>query len=182
MSLPNPNMDFSAFDTLPATELDDIVENIEALADGSGMDSTAVLIQSNPYKFSAYKSGAQNLVSGTVTKVLFATENYDTNNNFASSTYTVPVNGFYRISATLKVSTQAANSYFAMIYVNGAEVRRGPEIIPGYANNFGVTVQDTLQLTAGQTVEIYAYSGTGTGAIATGANIGYFSGEIVSRT
>lgn len=42
MSLPNPNMDFSAFDTLPATELDDLVENIEALADGSGLDDGAI--------------------------------------------------------------------------------------------------------------------------------------------
>jgi len=39
MSLPNPNMDFSVFDTLPATELDDLVENIEALADGSGLNT-----------------------------------------------------------------------------------------------------------------------------------------------
>lgn len=142
--------------------------------------SDAVL--SNPYKFSAYKSGAQNLASGTVTKVLFATENYDTNSNFASSTYTVPVNGFYTISSTLKIGATAANSYFIMIYVNGVEKRRGPEIIPGYSNNFGVFVHDTLQLTAGQTVEIYAYSGTGTGAIATGSNISYFTGELISRT
>lgn len=42
MSLPNPSMDFSAFDTLPAASLDDLVENIEALADGSGLDDGAV--------------------------------------------------------------------------------------------------------------------------------------------
>lgn len=35
--LPNPGMDFTAFDTLPAASLDDLVENIEALADGSGI-------------------------------------------------------------------------------------------------------------------------------------------------
>lgn len=33
-------MDFTAFDTLPAASLDDLVENIEALADGSAFDSS----------------------------------------------------------------------------------------------------------------------------------------------
>lgn len=42
MALPNPAMDFTAFDTLPAASLDDIVENIEALADGSGLDDDSV--------------------------------------------------------------------------------------------------------------------------------------------
>jgi hypothetical protein len=32
MQLPNPGMDFTPFDTLPAASLDDLVENIEALA------------------------------------------------------------------------------------------------------------------------------------------------------
>lgn len=43
MSLPNPNMDFEAFDTLPASQLDDLVENIEALADGSGLADNSVV-------------------------------------------------------------------------------------------------------------------------------------------
>lgn len=40
--LPNPGMDFTPFDTLPAAELDKIVENIEALSDGSGLEDAAV--------------------------------------------------------------------------------------------------------------------------------------------
>lgn len=42
MSLPNPGMDFTAYQTLTATEMDNLVENIEALADGSGLDNSAV--------------------------------------------------------------------------------------------------------------------------------------------
>lgn len=42
MALPNPGMDFTALDPLTAAEMDDIVENIEALADGSGLDDGAV--------------------------------------------------------------------------------------------------------------------------------------------
>lgn len=42
MSLPNPGMDFTPFDVLPASELDDMVENIEALAAGTGLNVSAV--------------------------------------------------------------------------------------------------------------------------------------------
>ena len=42
MPLPNPDQEFTPFDPLPASELNDLVENIEALADGSGLDALAV--------------------------------------------------------------------------------------------------------------------------------------------
>lgn len=42
MSLPNPGMSFDPFDTLPASAMNDIVENIEALADGSGLNDDAI--------------------------------------------------------------------------------------------------------------------------------------------
>lgn len=36
-ALPNPGMSFTPFDPLPASDLNDIVENIESLHDGSGV-------------------------------------------------------------------------------------------------------------------------------------------------
>lgn len=42
MALPNPGMDFTPFDVLTAEELDDIVENIESLADGTGFEAGAI--------------------------------------------------------------------------------------------------------------------------------------------
>lgn len=42
MSLPNPGMNFTAFATLPASDLNDLVENIEALAAGTGFDAGAI--------------------------------------------------------------------------------------------------------------------------------------------
>jgi hypothetical protein len=42
MSLPNPSMSFSPFAILLAEEMNDIVENITALAAGTGLDSGAV--------------------------------------------------------------------------------------------------------------------------------------------
>ena len=42
MSLPNAGMSFTAFDVLTAAEMNDLVENIESLADGSGFDAGAI--------------------------------------------------------------------------------------------------------------------------------------------
>lgn len=42
MALPNPDMDFTALEILPASKLDDIVENIQALAAGSAFDAESV--------------------------------------------------------------------------------------------------------------------------------------------
>ena len=42
MALPNPSMDFTPFDTLPASELDKLVANDQALAAGTGLDDGAV--------------------------------------------------------------------------------------------------------------------------------------------
>lgn len=42
MSLPNPGMSFTPFDPLTAAEANDIVENVEALADGTGLNDGAV--------------------------------------------------------------------------------------------------------------------------------------------
>lgn len=42
MALPNPSMSFSPFAILTAEEMNNLVENIEALADGSGLNTGAV--------------------------------------------------------------------------------------------------------------------------------------------
>lgn len=43
MSLPNPGMSFTPFDQLPASDLNDIVENVEALAAGTGLDDGSIV-------------------------------------------------------------------------------------------------------------------------------------------
>lgn len=42
MALPNPGMSFSPFAILTAEEMNDLVENIESLADGTGFDAGAI--------------------------------------------------------------------------------------------------------------------------------------------
>ena len=76
-------------------------------------------VAGNGPAFSAYPSSGQSLSSNTITKILFQTEEFDTNNNFASSTFTPTVAGYYYVEGHI----QPAASYTAGIigiYKNGA--------------------------------------------------------------
>jgi hypothetical protein len=65
MSLPNPGMDFDPLTTLPAAMLDQMVENIEALADGTGLDDLAVT--KDKIDFSSFDIAAASGVVTTTT-------------------------------------------------------------------------------------------------------------------
>jgi hypothetical protein len=74
----------------------------------------------NPYKFRVYRGSAQN-VGTSFTKVSYDNEVFDTNNNFASGTYTAPVNGFYQFNASYQVTTDGSGTFTQVfLYVNGS--------------------------------------------------------------
>lgn len=71
--------------------------------------------------FHANAAGTQTLTALSNTKILFATEDFDTNNDFASSRFTPSVAGYYQISSSVRSSfgtTSASSQTF--IYKNGA--------------------------------------------------------------
>jgi hypothetical protein len=86
--------------------------------------------------FSAYPSSNQSLTSGPQ-KVLFQTEEFDTNNNFASSTFTPTVAGYYFIGGG--ISIQAANiSLILSLYKNGSFYKNiGVSEMPSLGQVFG---------------------------------------------
>ena len=67
--------------------------------------------------FSVTKSASQALSATTTTKVTFDTETFDTNNNFASSTFTPTVAGYYQININLNFGT--TGSAQANLFKNG---------------------------------------------------------------
>ena len=89
---------------------------------------TGTLYAAGP-TFSVYSTTVQNVTSATATKVTFNTEEWDTNNNFASSTFTPTVAGYYQIDAMLRVSASGAiaNAWVAL-YKNGSIYKRGFEL------------------------------------------------------
>ena len=76
-------------------------------------------VAGNGPAFSAWQSTSQSLSASTNTKALFQTEEFDTNSNFASSTFTPTVAGYYQVSGGWQAGTSASN---LVIYVfkNGA--------------------------------------------------------------
>ena len=200
MSLPNPGMSFTPFDPLPASDLNDMVENIEALAAGTGLNDDAVTApkivgidksnlttDSNPYKFSAYCSSGKT-VSTTTVIVDYQTELYDTNNNFASSRYTAPVNGFYHFDASAWWgSAGAASTEWASIHFrkNGSATN-----MPSSARLNGQgdasryvqpEIHTDLQLTAGDYIEVFMIVSGSRDIVASIAGT-RFSGNLICRT
>ena len=71
--------------------------------------------------FSAYKDSTQTPSAGTWTKILFAAENFDTANNFASSRFTPTTAGYYQINAILNVDPQSSSYVQMAVYKNGTQ-------------------------------------------------------------
>lgn len=138
----------------------------------------------NPYCFRAYASGSTTLTDGTYVKVLFASEDYDYNNNFASSTYTAPVAGVYNFSSTVTQATVSATPaiIFLTLYVNGSAAARGVAFTPSTVGIPCVTYAGDVLLAANDTVEIYCYQDSaGNEATITGSGLTFFSGHLVHK-
>lgn len=141
----------------------------------------------NPYKFRVTKSVDQTgIADATITKVTFDTEDFDTNSNFASSTYTVPIDGFYQINykVGVKASLDTMVALVGYLYKNGSELIRHSEYPRTGFGEQSVAVasfSDILELEAGDTLEVYMSSDitSGTSTVLGGVQ-SHFSGFLVS--
>ena len=74
--------------------------------------------------FSAYQSTLQTITGGTASvKILFQTEEFDTNNNYSSSRFTPTVAGYYQVNAAYQ--TIAATVPDIELWKNGAVYKYG---------------------------------------------------------
>jgi len=120
--------------------------------------STGVSTQVGAPAFSAYSSSNQTSISSTTfTKVTFGTELFDTNNNFASSTFTPTVAGYYQVNAAAQINSLSTAVYGKLyIYKNGSAYKEGA-LVQGQAQLFGAPTVSGLVYCNGSTdyVEIY---------------------------
>lgn len=135
----------------------------------------AANVAGNGPAFSAYPSSGQSVSSSVYTKVLFQNEEWDTNNNFASSTFTPTVAGYYNLNATVSRTGGAFTGESVLVfYKNGSPAR--------YVYDLGGTsyclAGSTNLYMNGTTdyVEVYMYQVTGTVTLYSTANIVNFSG------
>lgn len=136
----------------------------------------------NPYCFRAYASGNTTLTDNTPVKISLATESYDYNNNFASSTYTAPVNGVYHFDGCVthaSVSSAPVGAYTA-IYKNGGAVLYGGRYAGSSSILLGISVSGDVLLAANDTVEMYHQQDSGGNELAIADETAtYFSGHLV---
>jgi hypothetical protein len=114
--------------------------------------------------FSAYINTAQTVSNNTLTKMQFNAEEFDTNNNFDSTTnyrFTPTVAGYYQFTASAFVSAGiAAGEFTVWFYKNGVAFK--------YGNDLTATTTYVIQGSAlislnGSTdyVEVYVYQVSG---------------------
>jgi hypothetical protein len=113
--------------------------------------------------FSAYSTTNQSIPQEVSTKIVFSAENFDTNNNFASSRFTPTVAGYYQISGSTRVVAGVGGEFFIAIAKNGTAVYRGMN--SNFASNnaiIGLTVSGLLYLNGSTDyVEMFVYQATG---------------------
>jgi len=136
----------------------------------------------NPYKFSVYRYSALTINGST--KVTWDAEKYDTANNFASGTYTVPVTGFYNLTSRIEITNAGSvqQRMFISLYKNGTEIMRGMDTTAAGTSSIPVTanIACNATLVAGDTIEIYAWTSGGL-SLVTGSVNSYFMGHLISQ-
>jgi hypothetical protein len=144
---------------------------------GSATLSWATAATNTGPAFSAYlATSGGSIANVTFTKILFDTEIWDTNSNFASSRFTPTVAGYYQINASYQISGTAPA--FISIMKNGNEYKRG---VWNTANTQDMTVSGVVSVNGSTDyIEIYLYQGSG-GAVTPqgGSTISWFDGTLV---
>lgn len=157
--------------------------NDASFNNGTGIANLATNVTSisNPYKFRARRSTAQTTTGGAFTKIQFATEDFDTNNNYDNATnyrYTAPVSGFYQVNA--RCSGNGNTQLVIALYKNGSVYQRGSHNSVNAVD--GVVYSDLVQLTAADYIEIFLFGDTGVALETSAGSQSYFSAYLVSQT
>ena len=137
--------------------------------------------------FSAYAAAVlQTITSGSQQKVLFQTEEFDTNNNYTNSRFTPTVAGYYQLNAEVRIDgTSGTGEMMIVIWKNGSEHKRGTnQQGTQIAANFWAMQVSSLVYANGSTdyFEIYVQQGSGADRTVTAVNspnITWFNGCMV---
>jgi hypothetical protein len=111
--------------------------------------------------FMAYGNSTETVAHNTPTKLTtFGAVGFDTNNNFASNTFTVSVPGVYLITAAARFpATTASGSGYVMIYKNGFAIQTNS--IPFSGNVQSINDTAIVKASPGDYFEIYVQQTSG---------------------
>jgi hypothetical protein len=116
--------------------------------------------------FSAYAAAIlQTITNGSLTKVLFQTEEFDTNSNYASSRFTPTIEGYYQLNAEVRLDgASGTGEMMIVLYKNGAAYKRGTnqQGTQIAANFWAMQVSSVVYANGtGDYFEIYVQQGSG---------------------
>jgi hypothetical protein len=141
--------------------------------------SGSMMVSGNMPAFCAYQTSATALTGGGWTKITFNTELFDTNNNFASSTFTPTVAGYYQINAQIQYDISSVANANIRIYKNGSALVQGNYLSLSLQNAPCVVVSGLIYCNGTtDTIEIYGNIGTSCNTL-TGLPATMFSGAMV---
>ena len=119
----------------------------------------------NTPAFNVSLNADQTLTNGAFTKILFDLEEFDTDNAFASNKFTVPSGqaGKYFLYSNIIVQGLADGKKMILrLYKNNSAVATNRTTL-GTSDDTGVSMQFTLDLAAGDYIEVFCYQNdTGT--------------------
>jgi hypothetical protein len=144
------------------------------LSTAGNLTVTGTVTQSGAPAFSVTKSSGQSITGSVTTKVTFDTETFDTNNNFASSTFTPTVAGYYQLNVNLNFGTTGTGQ--VNLFKNGSLLFNG--IAVTYNSSVGgIMPLSCMTYMNGSTdyIEVYTYI-TASVTINSGAQNTQFSG------
>lgn len=156
--------------------------------DGAGSltvqkDGVTQGIFGNQPAFSAYQNTQQTSIPQySNTKITFDIEEFDTNNNFASSRFTPTVAGYYQISWAVQIGYSSSAYILANLFKNGGAYKSGGTVAAS-ASTYPTSTQSVVVYLNGTTdyVEIYAWGSNGTSTFNAynGIDRTYFNGILV---
>jgi len=101
-------------------------------------------VAGNGPAFGARASGNQSITTGTWTKINLTNEQFDTNNNFASSRFTPTVAGYYQINGATRINGTSMTLLGVAIYFNGTERCVTAFPIPSSTNQFQIQTNSLI--------------------------------------
>jgi len=130
--------------------------------------STKLSGVANTPAFFAYKSSTQSISANSTVKVTFDTERFDTDNAFASSTFTVPSgkDGKYVFIVTVRFNDLASSGFFIKPFKNGSQLDVDGQVNPSVSSYNGqLRLVSILDLAASDYIEMYSFQSGGTPVI-----------------
>lgn len=131
----------------------------------------------NSYKARVTRTTTQAISDNSETKVEFATETYDTNNNFDNATnyrYAAPANGYYQVNAQIAFAANSTGDRILTIKKNDTDFAKtfgnprsglpdydGGQDFTGYTGYGVCNYSDVIYLDATDYIEVYAYQNSG---------------------